>query len=86
MGLALGQPFVYPKNSLSYCANFLNMMFSVPAENYENDLNITLRVMMNLIEPVMIVGIACVVVFLLLSVLQAMFMITSSIGESFGPR
>lgn len=56
------------------------------AENYENDLNITLRVMMNLIEPVMIVGIACVVVFLLLSVLQAMFMITSSIGESFGPR
>lgn len=56
------------------------------AETYENDLNITLRVMMNLIEPVMIVGIAGVVVFLLLSVLQAMFMITSSIGESFGPR
>ncbi|MBI5799675.1 MAG: type II secretion system F family protein [Verrucomicrobia bacterium] len=56
------------------------------AETYENDLNITLRVMMNLIEPVMIVGIALVVVFLLLSVLQAMFMITSSIGESFGGR
>ncbi|MES1205846.1 MAG: citrate synthase [Pseudomonadota bacterium] len=34
---SLGQPFVYPKNSLSYCANFLNMMFSVPAENYEID-------------------------------------------------
>jgi citrate synthase len=34
---ALGQPFVYPKNSLSYCANFLNMMFSVPAESYEID-------------------------------------------------
>jgi len=34
---ALGQPFVYPKNSLSYCANFLNMMFSVPAEPYEID-------------------------------------------------
>jgi len=33
----LGQPFVYPKNSLSYCANFLNMMFSVPAEPYEID-------------------------------------------------
>ena len=32
-----GQPFVYPKNSLSYCANFLNMMFSVPAEPYEMD-------------------------------------------------
>ena len=34
---SLGQPFVYPKNSLSYCANFLNMMFSVPAEPYEID-------------------------------------------------
>jgi citrate synthase len=34
---AIGQPFVYPKNSLSYCANFLNMMFSVPAEPYEID-------------------------------------------------
>jgi len=32
-----GQPFVYPKNSLSYCENFLNMMFSVPAEPYEID-------------------------------------------------
>jgi citrate synthase len=32
---SIGQPFVYPKNSLSYCANFLNMMFSVPAEEYE---------------------------------------------------
>jgi citrate synthase len=34
---SIGQPFVYPKNSLSYCANFLNMMFSVPAEPYEVD-------------------------------------------------
>jgi citrate synthase len=34
---AIGQPFVYPKNSLNYCANFLNMMFSVPAEPYEID-------------------------------------------------
>jgi citrate synthase len=34
---SIGQPFVYPKNSLSYCANFLNMMFSVPAEDYEID-------------------------------------------------
>ena len=34
---SIGQPFVYPKNSLSYCANFLNMMFSVPAEEYEPD-------------------------------------------------
>jgi citrate synthase len=31
---SIGQPFVYPKNELSYCANFLNMMFSVPAEPY----------------------------------------------------
>jgi citrate synthase len=31
---AIGQPFVYPQNHLSYCANFLNMMFSVPAEPY----------------------------------------------------
>lgn len=56
------------------------------AETYENDLNTTLRVLMNLIEPVMIVAIAGVVTFLLLSVLQAMFTITSSIGESFGGR
>jgi citrate synthase len=34
---SIGQPFVYPKNSLSYCANFLNMMFSVPAEPYDID-------------------------------------------------
>ncbi|RUO38559.1 citrate (Si)-synthase [Aliidiomarina shirensis] len=31
----VGQPFVYPKNTLSYSENFLNMMFSVPAEDYE---------------------------------------------------
>ena len=34
---SIGQPFVYPKNSLKYAANFLNMMFSVPAEPYEVD-------------------------------------------------
>src|SRR5204863_10074770 len=34
---SIGQPFVYPKNTLTYCANFLNMMFSVPAEPYEMD-------------------------------------------------
>ena len=34
---SIGQPFVYPQNSLSYCANFLNMMFSIPAEPYEID-------------------------------------------------
>src|ERR1041384_6408257 len=31
----IGHPFVYPRNSLSYCANFLRMMFAVPAEEYE---------------------------------------------------
>ncbi len=32
-----GQPFVYPKNDLDYCSNFLNMLFSVPAEPYKVD-------------------------------------------------
>lgn len=31
----IGQPFVYPRNDLSYAANFLNMMFSVPAEEFQ---------------------------------------------------
>ncbi len=30
----VGQPFVYPRNDLDYCSNFLHMMFSVPAEAY----------------------------------------------------
>ncbi len=30
----LGQPTIYPNNSLGYTENFLNMMFSVPAEPY----------------------------------------------------
>jgi len=32
---ATGQPFVYPKNELSYSANFMRMMFSVPTEEYQ---------------------------------------------------
>ncbi|MBN8818340.1 MAG: citrate synthase [Sphingomonas sp.] len=32
---SVGQPFVYPDNSLSYTGNFLRMTFSVPAEEYE---------------------------------------------------
>ncbi|MCB1338142.1 MAG: citrate (Si)-synthase, partial [Maritimibacter sp.] len=32
---SIGQPFVYPKNSLDYASNFLHMCFSVPAEEYE---------------------------------------------------
>jgi citrate synthase len=31
---SVGQPFVYPKNSLSYSGNFLQMCFAVPAEDY----------------------------------------------------
>ncbi len=31
------QPYVYPDNSLDYTSNFLKMMFSVPAEEYEPD-------------------------------------------------
>jgi len=50
------------------------------AETYENDLNIALRVMTNMIEPVMIVIMALGVGFLLVSVLSAMFAITSNIA------
>jgi citrate synthase len=32
---SIGQPFVYPLNSLSYCGNFMRMMFAVPAEEYK---------------------------------------------------
>jgi citrate synthase len=32
---SIGQPFVYPRNDLSYAANFLHMCFSVPAAPYE---------------------------------------------------
>ncbi len=31
---SIGQPFVYPKNSLDYAGNFLHMCFAVPAEDY----------------------------------------------------
>jgi len=31
---SIGQPFVFPKNSLGYVANFLHMMFSTPCEEY----------------------------------------------------
>jgi citrate synthase len=30
----VGQPFVYPRNNLSYAANFLQMCFAVPCEDY----------------------------------------------------
>jgi len=31
----IGQPFMYPRNDLSYTANFMRMMFGVPAEEYK---------------------------------------------------
>jgi citrate synthase len=33
----ISEPIIYPRNELSYCANFLNMMFSNPCEPYEVD-------------------------------------------------
>jgi citrate synthase len=32
---SVGQPFVYPKNSLKIAENFLHMMFAVPCEEYK---------------------------------------------------
>ena len=32
---SIGQPFIYPRNDLSYAENFLHMMFAVPCETYE---------------------------------------------------
>ncbi|SFM86846.1 citrate synthase [Izhakiella capsodis] len=32
---SIGQPFVYPRNDLSYAGNFLHMMFSTPCEEYK---------------------------------------------------
>ncbi len=52
------------------------------ADTYEGELNIALRVMTNMIEPVIIVVMAMGVGFLLVSVLSALFAITSSINMS----
>jgi citrate synthase len=32
---SVGQPFIYPRNDLSYSANFMRMMFATPAEDYK---------------------------------------------------
>ena len=32
---SVGQPFIYPRNDLSYTANFMRMMFAVPTEEYK---------------------------------------------------
>ena len=34
---SVGQPLMYPRNDLSYCENFLQMMFAVPCEEYHVD-------------------------------------------------
>ena len=31
----ISEPIIYPRNDLSFCANFLHMMFSTPCEPYE---------------------------------------------------
>lgn len=51
------------------------------ADTYENELAIALRVLTNMIEPVLIIVMAVGVGFLLLSVLSAMFAITSNIAR-----
>jgi type II secretory pathway component PulF len=50
------------------------------ADTYESELSSALRVMMNLIEPVLIIVMAVGVGFLLLSVMMPMFKLISSIG------
>ncbi len=37
---SIGQPVMYPRNDLSYCANFLYMMFAVPSEPFEVDADV----------------------------------------------
>ncbi len=32
---SMGLPIMYPQNRLSYCGNFLHMMFALPTEDYE---------------------------------------------------
>lgn len=34
---SIGQPVIYPIDNLSYCANFLRMMFAIPSKDYEVD-------------------------------------------------
>lgn len=32
---SIGQPYIYPRNDMNYAADFIHMMFAVPAEEYE---------------------------------------------------
>jgi type II secretory pathway component PulF len=50
------------------------------AETYESELNIGLRVMTNMIEPIIICVMALAVGFLLIAILTALFSITTSIN------
>jgi citrate synthase len=34
---AMRHPFMYPKNNLDYCSNFMHMMFAMPTEDYTVD-------------------------------------------------
>jgi len=50
------------------------------ADTYESQLNIGLKVMTNMIEPVIICVMAVFVGFLLIAVLQALFSVVSNIS------
>ena len=52
------------------------------AETYESELQIGLRVMTNLIEPVLIIGMALVVGFLLLSIMLPMFKLIANMNNA----
>ena len=45
--MSVGQPFIYPRNDLAYCENFLHMMFALPVEPYV--VSPTLRKALNLL-------------------------------------
>ena len=51
------------------------------ADTYENELALALRVVTNMIEPIMIVVMAAMVGFLLLGVLSAMFAMTANLAR-----
>ena len=51
------------------------------ADTYENELALALKVVTNMIEPVMIVMMAALVGFLLMAVLSAMFAMTANIAR-----
>jgi type IV pilus assembly protein PilC len=56
------------------------------AETYENELQIGLRVMTNLIEPALIIVMAIIVGFLLISILLPLFTLVSHINVNGGAR